>query len=235
MPSYLSSWDKLTNVRLAFLPVGSVEQHGLHLPLTTDGIIASALAKELASRFQPSYLLPLLPFSSSFEHSAFPGSVSLRTQTLAAVVSDIIDSLTKDNMRYVIVNCHMGNHLLRNITQELNIPQPRVLLVPNHRHWENTYRAAGLSSTTSSDMHAGEGETSLLLHLAPETVETDKLEDVYQPARPLLEVVGMKPYTPTGAIGFPSLASAEKGATLLHALVEEISVIVKEFIKIGKD
>ncbi|MFZ5634685.1 MAG: creatininase family protein [Bacillota bacterium] len=232
MLTHLSTWDKLAGVKLAFLPVGSLEQHGLHLPLGTDGIIASALAKELASRFQPSYLLPPLHFSFSYEHSSFPGSVSLKVGTMAAVISDIIDSLAKDGMRCIIVNCHMGNHLLRNIVQELNLPAPRVLLVPDRHHWENAYKTAGLSSTTSADMHAGEGETSLLLHLAPETVLKDKIQDVDQPARPLLEAVGIKQYTPTGAIGFPSRASSEKGKALLNALVNEIRVLIEEFRKI---
>lgn len=230
----LSTWDDIEGVQIAFIPVGSFEQHGLHLPLGTDGIIAEALAGKLAARFEPSLALPLIPFSSSFEHAGFLGSVSLRVSTIAAVITDIVESLAISGVRkMVVVTGHMGNHLLRNVVQELNRPAPRILLVPSHRHWARAYEAAGLSSTPSQDMHAGEGETSIILHLVPEAVRLNKIKDVDCPDRPLLETLGMKAYTGTGAIGFPSKASAEKGALLLNALTDEIVNTVKEFVEIA--
>jgi creatinine amidohydrolase len=219
---------------MAFLPVGSLEQHGPHLPLGTDGIIAEALAGRLADIFAPAYLLPLLPFSSSFEHAGFPGSVSLKVTTIASVISDVVESLAFSGIgKLVIVSCHMGNHLLRNVVQELNYPRPRVLLLPSRHHWEGAYRAAGLSSSPSRDMHAGEGETSIIMHLFPEAVRYREMKDVDRPERQLLEALGMKAYTETGVIGFPSKASAEKGAMLLNALAEETAKTVKEFVEIG--
>ncbi|MCL6559478.1 MAG: creatininase family protein [Firmicutes bacterium] len=230
-----STWEEIANVKLAFLPVGSLEQHGPHLPLGTDGIIAEALAAALASKFAPAFLLPLVPFSSSFEHAGFPGSVSLRVSTIASLVSDVAESLSFSGIRrFVIVTGHMGNHLLRNVVQELNHPTPRALLIPSSHHWQNTYRTAGISVTASQDMHAGEGETSIIMRLAPESVRTGKLLDVDRPERPLLETLGMRAYTNTGAIGFPSRASTEKGAKLLSAMVDELSVTVREFIGIGQ-
>ncbi|MCS5697149.1 creatininase family protein [Desulfofundulus thermocisternus] len=229
-----STWEDLRGVRMAFLPVGSLEQHGPHLPLGTDGIIAEALAGRLADIFAPAYLLPLLPFSSSFEHAGFPGSVSLKVTTIASVISDVVESLAFSGIgKLVIVSCHMGNHLLRNVVQELNYPRPRVLLLPSRHHWEGAYRAAGLSSSPSRDMHAGEGETSIIMHLFPEAVRSRELKDVDRPERELLETLGMRAYTETGTIGFPSRASANKGAMLLSALAEETAKTVKEFVEIG--
>lgn len=232
MYDWHSTWQDLARVDLAFLPVGSVEQHGPHLPVGTDGMIAGALARDLARGFENAYVLPLLPFSSSFEHAAFPGSISLRVTTLVAVVDDILASLWRFAVpRCVIITGHQGNHFLRNVVQETNAgaSRPRTLLLPSRRHFENAYRAAGLTSSVSADMHAGEGETSIIMHLAPETVRPGR-SDVDVPERMLLEVLGMRAYTAPGHIGFPSLASAEKGAALLRALVTEMGKTVCEFI-----
>lgn len=233
MIDHLSTTEDIKDIQLAILPVGSIEQHGPHLPLGTDGIIACALAQKLAAIFEPSFLLPLLPFSSSFEHAGFPGSVSLKVTTVSLVINDVVESLESFGVsKLVIVTGHMGNHFLRNVVQELNRSAPRVLLVPSRHHLDNAYTAAGLSSTPSQDMHSGEGETSIIMHLFPHAVRLDKIKDVDCPGRPLLEVLGMKAYTATGAIGFPSRATPEKGIALLNVLAGEISKTVKEFIEI---
>ncbi|MCL6479742.1 MAG: creatininase family protein [Peptococcaceae bacterium] len=229
-----STWDQAKGAQFAFLPIGSVEQHGHHLPLLTDGLIASAIVDSLAERLaQSAYKglkLPLLPFSCSFEHAGFPGFVSLRVSTLFSVVRDIMESLEMWGVtRCVLVSGHMGNHLLRNVVQELNAPGPRMLLLPSARHWQMAYEAAGLATDTSSDMHAGEGETSILLHLLPQHVRAERVCNVDAPSRPLLEVLGMRRYTDTGAIGFPLFASADKGRALLDALVDVLIPVVEEF------
>lgn len=230
----LSSWNELADVNLAFLPIGAIEQHGYHLPIGTDGIIAEALANELSKRFEPSFCVPLLPYSSSFEHADFPGCISLRIHTLTLVVTDIVQSLKRSGIsNIVIINGHGGNHLLRNIVQELSADYSRTVWgpFPNRRHWEQAYRSAGITETTSRDMHAGEGETSLMMYLRPEAVKEDKRSDCDLPDRPFLETVGMKPYTESGTIGFPTRATAEKGRLLLQSLTDQISLTIKD---IGK-
>ena len=234
MPNHLSTWTEIENSKLAFLPIGSTEQHGPHMPVCTDTLIATALAEELAKRFYDSYVLPPIPFSSSFEHAGFPGSVSLRVSTISAVISDILYSLELSGIKKcVMITGHMGNHLLRNITQELNVVSPRILLIPSAKHWQNAYTNVGLKTTTSADMHAGEGEASIIMSINPDYVRMNEIVDQDHPKRPLLEVLGMKGYTELGHIGFPSYASVEKGKALLAALVDDLSGIVKEFVDIG--
>lgn len=230
-----STWPELKQVDIAFLPVGSVEQHGHHLPINTDSIIAEAVANKLAKRFDHAFVVPTLPYSASFEHAAFPGSISLRSTTIISVIQDIIHSLERSGVKkVVIVNGHGGNYLLGNVAQEMNVDGPRILVTPSRKHWDQAYERAGISTTISHDMHAGEGETSLLLHLLQKgTVRSDKFTDVDSPQRDLLTVVGMKPYTKTGAIGFPTRANAEKGKALLHALTDEIYITVKEFLNLA--
>lgn len=227
-----SVWSELKKIDIAFLPIGSTEQHGHHLPISTDRIIAEAVANECAKHFDNSFVCPTLPFSASFEHAAFPGSISLDSITIIMVVKDIIRSLERMGAKkIVIINGHGGNYLLGNLAQEMNVDAPRILVAPSRSHWERAYERAGISSTVSRDMHAGEGETSILMHLLAEGVKQDQFIDVDTPKRDLLTVHGMKPYTETGAIGFPSRASKEKGEKLLNSLSDEIAKTVKEFLK----
>ncbi|MFZ5642511.1 MAG: creatininase family protein [Bacillota bacterium] len=231
MLNCFSKWPELHDANSAILPVGSVEQHGLHLPLFTDSIIAQELAKALASQISKSYLLPLLPFSSSYEHQEFPGTISIKINTLCNLISDIIDSLNNNGIhKCVIVNGHQGNFFLTNLVQELNRSGPGVLLVPSRSQWDRAYIDAGISANLSADMHAGEAETSIISYLAPETINCSAIKDVDCKYRPLFTVHGMKKYSYTGAIGFPSRATVDKGKLVFNSLVTTSIKIIEEFL-----
>jgi creatinine amidohydrolase len=229
-----STWPELENIDYAVVPIGSTEQHGHHLPINTDSIIAQALANRLGEKLNNSIVLPVLPFSASFEHAGFPGFVSLNASTIISVVKDIISSVERMGVKKtIIINGHGGNMLLGNIAQEMNIDKPRILVVPNRKHWDKAYEKSGLSTSLSNDMHAGEGETSLLMYLYKnDIVKLDKLVDSPSTNRTLFNVLGMKAYSKTGAIGFPSRASADKGKLLFEHLVSEIEKNVKGFIEL---
>ncbi|MCK9926221.1 creatininase family protein [Frankia sp. Mgl5] len=205
--------------RIAVLPVGSFEQHGDFLPLTTDTLIASAIARRIADDYDL-LLLPPITFSCSHEHAAYPGTVSISARTLIALIDDIATSLSASRVdRLVIANGHGGNYVLSNIVQEANIGGPRMALFPGKADWTRAREAAGLETNHSEDMHAGELEVSVLLHAAPEQVrEVYKTGDHSAGERPHLLVAGMPAYTPTGVIGRPSLATATKGRSLLTNL-----------------
>ncbi|MBS7531183.1 creatininase family protein [Hazenella sp. IB182353] len=231
-----STWNDLQHIDLALFPIGSLEQHGYHLPINTDSLIAEAIANQLAKALtHRSFVVPNLPFSSSFEHVHFPGSISLRSETIIHVVKDVIHSLERMGVKKcVIVNGHGGNMLLGNIAQEMNVNFPKLLITPSRKHWDRAYEKANLSTTISRDMHAGEGETSILLSLLQEgIIKTDHFQDVDSPRRDLFQVLGIKPYSETGTIGFPTQANAEKGRALLNALTDEIQLTVEEFLNIG--
>lgn len=216
--------------RFAVLPVGSFEQHGRHLPLTTDTMIAGVIAARLA---QARGGLPLSPVtvSCSHEHAGFSGSVSIRAETLAAMVRDIACSLAEQGVRSLaIVNAHGGNHVLANIVQEMNRVGPRALLLPSRHHWAAAVEEAGVEHTPHEDMHAGEIETSILLHAFPDAVRMDRARDHEATERPLLSVIGVKGYSGEGTIGFPTCASAEKGRLLLDALVRMAAEDVDAFL-----
>jgi len=104
------------SAQVAVLPVGSFEQHGPHLPLATDTIVASAIARAVADAHDL-LLLPPVAIGCSQEHAGWPGSVSIRAVTLAAIITDIAGSLRHAGVdQLVVVNGHGGNYVLSNFT-----------------------------------------------------------------------------------------------------------------------
>lgn len=207
--------------KVAVLPVGSFEQHSDFLPLTTDTIVAGAIARRI-SEDNGLFMLPAVTVSCSHEHSGFPGTVSITATTLAAVVGDIARSLERSGVRrLVVVSGHGGNYVLSNVVQEANETERRMILFPGRADWDAAREAAGLTTSTSEDMHAGELEVSVLLAVRPDLVgdgHRSPSTDVQVPARPHLLTVGMRGYTESGVIGRPSLGTAEKGRAVLDSL-----------------
>jgi creatinine amidohydrolase len=150
--------------------------------------------------------------------AASPDRERLRP-TLVAVVTDVAESLRVSGIdRLAIVNGHGGNYVLANVVQQANTAGPRMTLFPSRSDWDVARTAAGLSTTASQDMHAGELEVSLLLHAYPELVDDRYWRDWQADPRPHLLVTGMRGYTETGVIGRPSRAAAEKGRAILETL-----------------
>jgi creatinine amidohydrolase len=212
---------------VAVLPIGSFEQHGPFLPLATDTLIACTVAQEIAAAY-PVLLLPPVTISCSHEHAAWPGTVSISAKTLYSVVDDIAGSLRRSGVRkLVLINGHGGNYVLANIVQEAD---GGMALFPALPDWDAARAAAGMATSSDSDMHAGELETSVLLHAHPSLVKPGyETADELGGDRHHLLTTGLAPYTGSGVVGRPSLASAPKGKDLLAALVaafaEQLSVL----------
>ncbi|OPC82460.1 creatinine amidohydrolase [Embleya scabrispora] len=205
--------------RVAVLPVGSFEQHGDHLPLTTDTVIACLIARRIADD-HGLFLLPPITISCSHEHASMAGTVSISATTLYAVVSDVWRSLQASGIGgLLVVNGHGGNYVLSNVVQEANVTGSRVALFPAREDWQRAREEAELESDGAEDMHGGELEVSLLLHGAPDLVR-DGIGDTDHSAvdRPFLLTLGMAGYTRNGIIGHPSLATAGKGKAIMASL-----------------
>jgi creatinine amidohydrolase len=208
---------------VAVLPVGSFEQHGSHLPLITDTAVAAIITKAIADVY-PVLHLPPITISCSHEHDGFPGTVSISAATLYALVTDIAASVRKSGIRHlVLINGHGGNYVLSNVVQESD----HMALFPTEADWTAARLAGGVVLTNEADMHAGEFETSLLLHAHPELVADDYAEhDHVTGDRPHMLTVGLKAYTTSGVVGRPSLASAEKGRAALAHLVTSFADVL---------
>ncbi|MFD4396043.1 creatininase family protein [Kitasatospora sp. NPDC058478] len=214
-----SADERRRGAKIAVLPVGSFEQHGDHLPLTTDTIVAGLIAQRIAADYGL-FLLPPITVSCSHEHAHIPGTVSISAATLYAVVNDTWKSLQASGVPgLLIVNGHGGNYVLSNVVQEANTSGPRVALFPVREDWHQAREAAGLVSSGAEDMHGGELEVSLLLHGAPELIRDGIEQDDHSaPERPHLLTLGMAGYTKNGIVGQPSLGTAAKGRALLDSL-----------------
>lgn len=201
--------------KIAVLPIGSFEQHGDILPLSTDTIVATQIASMVA-RAKYLWLLPPITVSCSQEHADWAGTLSIPAATLIRLVEDIVASADAQGAEHVvIINGHGGNYVLQNIVQEAS----DLSLFPGRSDWTAAREAAGLETNAHDDMHAGELEVSVLLHCAPDLVGQDfKRRDHLTGGRPHLLTHGLRPYTESGIVGRPSLASPEKGAAVLDAL-----------------
>lgn len=207
--------------QVAVLPVGSYEQHGPYLPLATDTLVACAVVREIAAAY-PVHPLPPVTIGCSHEHADWPGTVSISATTLHAVVRDTADSLRRSGVdALVVVNGHGGNYVLGNVVQEAGARGERMALFPSAEDWEEARERAGVTTSLLTDMHAGEIETSILLHTHPEFVRPgyEAADFVADDRRHLLSL-GMSAYTDSGVIGRPSLGSAEKGKELLASLAD---------------
>lgn len=214
---------------VAVLPVGSFEQHGGHLPLSTDTLIACAIARRVAAEYNL-FLLPPVSLGCSHEHAGFAGSVSISSSTLAAIVRDVASSLrTAGITKLVVVNGHGGNYVLSNVVQEANVGDRTMLLFPRSEDWRDARRAAGVVSDNHEDMHGGEAETSILLAESPDVVRPSyRNADSVADDRRFMLTIGMAGYTESGIIGRPSLATSEKGRMLLDAF----SAIFKDHLEL---
>ena len=202
---------------VAVLPVGSHEQHGPYLPLATDTVVACTIARAIAD-VHPVQVLPPITISCSHEHAAWPGTVSISARTLYSVVRDVADSLRRSGVpNLVLVSGHGGNYVLSNVVQESD----GMALFAGGADWAAAREAAGIATSSRSDMHAGELETSILLHAHPDLVRPGyETGDHLADDRPHMLTLGLAPYTDSGVVGRPSLASARKGRDVLAALVE---------------
>lgn len=221
LPLSTTGDERARNAAVAVLPVGSFEQHGPFLPLATDTLVACTIAQRIAAAY-PVLHLPPITISCSHEHATWPGTVSVSAATLYSMVRDIADSLLLSGIsKLVLVNGHGGNYILGNVVQEASAAQHRMALFPGMQDWTESCAAAGIETSLDSDMHAGELETSILLHAHPGLVRPGyETGDHLADDRRHLLTLGMEAYTDSGVIGRPSLASPAKGEKVLAGLVE---------------
>lgn len=192
------------------IPVGSLEQHGPHLPLDTDARIAVALAEGIAARRADTLVAPVVTYGSSGEHRAFAGTLSIGTETLRSVLIE----LGRSNAWFAhlaFVNGHGGNlDALTEATATLVGEGRSVVTLA--------------ASTPGGDAHAGRTETSLMLAIAPDLVRLERAEA--GSVRPLDELLptlrenGVGAVSPNGVLGDPAGASAAEGRTLLRAMID---------------
>lgn len=197
------------------LPVGATEQHGPHLPLETDTLIAEALAVAAAERCPDAMVAPALPYASSGEHAGFPGTLSIGREALEFALVELVRSA--DAFALVVAVCwHGGNG------DALTRAAARVCS-------EGRRLAVWHPAVPEADLHAGRTETSLMLALAPELVRRARPQGARGSLRelmPALRAEGVRAVDATGVLGDATGAGAAEGRALLQRLTEDLVAFV---------
>lgn len=208
------TWPEAEGRPFVLVPVGSIEQHGPHLPLDTDTVIAVAVADQVAAQVGGDVLVaPPITYGSSGEHQSFAGTSSIGNEVLQQLVVELVRSMSTWAGRIVFVNAHGGNvaALSKGVFQ-LIAEGHAVAWVP--------------CATEDVDLHAGITETSLMLLIRPDSVRLDLAEP--GETRPLAEILplmmagGIGAVSVNGVLGDPTGASAEHGSAVLRAMVDDI-------------
>lgn len=207
---------------LAIIPVGSLEQHGAHLPVMTDWAIAMELGKRVAERMD-AFLIPALPISTNREQMGKKGSVWMEPVTFYQMMTDIIMSLKTQGFKRVgILQCHGGIFIMTPLIRDLNAKNNPELMVAlaDTCAFNGILFDEGIIET-DTELHAGEVETSQILSIAPETVHMEKAVDfVPSIPRPYLSYGSLLQASPFGVWGEPTRATAEKGERIFERLTE---------------
>lgn len=219
---------------IAILPIGAEEQHGPHLPLATDTIMAIGLAERLNQALD-ALLLPAIPYGETWTTSGYPGTISLSFNTLVALVVDIGSALATHNVSaLVIVNGHFGNQApLQHASRQLQTQHHLPTLILDYPGMEQAAAAICDSEPAAPGFfHAEEVETSIVLRLKPEAVHMERAEAEYPqfPADFGTTPMRLDTFCKSGVFGDPRPATAEKGEQLLEALSAAALITVQRFL-----
>lgn len=227
-----------SGARTVILPLGATEQHGPHLPLATDTIRARALAERVADRLEPDVLVaPALPFGCSDEHTGFPGLLGLDAGTLARVIADLARRMSGWGVRrLVLLSAHGGNAealdlALKKLAKEL--PELDVLTNGSLEAIAPALlEAAGQDGISAGELglHAGESETSEMLHLRPESVGASRAVGFTGDMEAVMEELragGLQAVTENGVLGDPARANPERGSRYLEAVADEFAAALR--------
>ena len=233
---------ELSKDSIIVLPLGAIEQHGPHLPLNTDFVVADAVSRAAVDNFGAetnAWLLPTLPFTKSNEHAWAAGTMWLSATTMMAVIDDIGRCVASTTAKKIMfINGHGGNSaLMAMMNRELRLKYGLQTFLA-HPHMPADQGGSSAESELGMGVHGGVDETSVMLHLRPDLVDMSlavrrvpeglaKNEQVKFGGRVAFGWLS-NDFSPEGHIGDPTGASAELGASMFTSAVDSLGIAMKE-------
>jgi creatinine amidohydrolase len=230
---------------LALQPVGAIEQHGPHLPVGVDAMIAEAVARAAAARCEGDFIVLILPTTQvgkSTEHIAYPGTLTLGAETLTRLWTEIGDSVARAGLRkLVFLNAHGGQpQVMEIVARDMRVRHGMLALASG---WWSAGLPEGVfpEGEMRHGIHAGAVETAMMLHIAPELVRMGRAEN-FAPATARtagayarLRMVGpmqigwmAQDLHPSGAAGDATLATAEAGRLMFEDVARRYAELLQE-------
>ena len=226
LDSARTAWPEIDAARglIALLPVGALEQHGPHLPLDTDTVLATGVARRIADRVG-GWLLPAIGYGEAWSAEAWAGTISLSAQTLQRSIEDVARGLKRIGVAgLVTVNGHFGN---RAPIAAASYPLPVLQL--DYPGIEAAAAEFCVSKPAGPGFyHADEVETSMMLALAPEGVRMERAVAEYPvfPADLGTRPMQLRDFNSSGVFGDPRPATAATGEKIIGRIVaESVSLI----------
>jgi len=226
-------------------PIGSIEQHGAHLPVDTDSRIVEAIAKKAESK-APDKIVTLPLLSYGVAGAGYPGSLTVFDREFKQVILDVAKSILEEGFKKIfLLNGHGGNQsYVEDIATDLNVDFPYAATIPLYLSGKRGTQALRKIGFKYWIRHADEIETSLMLAIDEFSVKKDKIVDEVGP----LKTKDYKPFdegalklflpweyeSKSGVYGEPSKATKEIGQFLLDEAAEELLDIITQFEKITK-
>ena len=211
--------------RRVIIPLGSIEQHGPHLPVTTDILIAEYMANQISKKI-PAYVMPGIPYGVSYEHESF-FNISISSDLLSELLTQVCISLAENGFRSIIIlNGHHGNMgVVQYVPQKVASKNPK-LNVFSINYWNVIEREFD---------HAGFVETSLMLSINPKLVQMNKAKPGYSDKKRLhatystfLNNPSSFKITKNGVWGDPTKANSSDGRKIMSTAIKNIIRSIKE-------
>ena len=234
----ISYYNTINDIKTdtVIIPVGSIEQHGSHLPTGTDYLIIKKLSEEVAKEIN-AYLLPPMPFSTCYEHKGTKGCARLRPSTFQLFLTDLILDLRDQGFKkFIVMIGHGGIFIAGPAIRELNAMYDDLEVIKIENLVNDEIRAV-MTGAPFDEIHAGESETSMVLAIAEDSVKKDEMmKNDFIPSCPreYLNYAPLPTLSPTGVWGLPSHATKEKGEKLIELKVKEALRKIEDAFKYTK-
>ncbi|UCD02116.1 MAG: creatininase family protein [Promethearchaeota archaeon] len=222
--------------------IGSTEQHGPHLPTHTDTIIADFLANRIALKLGNALQAQTIRIGCSDHHLSFPGTISLKNETLKAIIYDYVRSLSKHSFKTIIfIPTHGGNFKpTEEAIEESQSKYPELKIIGYTDAWEFVrieWQIATEFGINNEDAgaHAGEVETSQILAIAKNQVRKERFKSGYvgplgEDTSKIVFEKGISALSEIGVIGDPTHANIKRGRIYLEKLIDSLVEDIKELL-----